>query len=70
MFVIIFASVGIIKFNLYALATNQQNVLLLNSFVTILMISAELLIFKAINDGVIGPVVAIVGTNAIISSLL
>ena len=69
-FVIIFASVSVIKFDLYALITNQENVLIINSFGTILMISAELLIFKAINDGVIGPVVAIVGTNAIIASLL
>ena len=69
-FVIIFASVSVIKFDLYALVTNQENVLMINSLATILMILAELLCFKAINDGFIGPVVAIIGCNAIIASLL
>ena len=34
------------------------------------MIGSEILCFKAVNDGIIGPVVAIIGTNAILASIL
>ena len=68
--VIIFASFGMLKIDLASLFLNVDSVLSINFFASFVMIGAEILSFKAVNDGIIGPVVAIIGTNAILASLL
>ena len=68
--VILFASVSIIEFDLKALFSNKDNVLMISGLASFVVIGSELLTFKAINDGIIGPVVAIIGTNSIIVSIL
>ena len=68
--VIIFASFGMLKIDLASLFRNVDSVLSINFFASFVMIGAEILSFKAVNDGIIGPVVAIIGTNAILASLL
>ena len=67
---ILFASAGMLNIDIAALFKNKDNVLTLNFFVSFVYVCSELLCFKAVNDGIIGPVVAIIGTNAILASIL
>ena len=70
LFVIILASLNMIRLDLSAMTTNQNNFILFTVMAGAFNIMGELFAFKAISEGPFAPTVALISANTLLVSIL